>query len=489
MNFLFNFRFDVTKTPVRRVDSGPARREMRFDSNNGVVIGAPRPTPATNVEIVFVNSGIEQPLPGTMRNQYNQQYNPETLPQRRDIICRSVGDDYNANYQPVIGGYQNVLFSGQSSLPTQPHPPQQQQFPNEFLTKTTTIASSPKGKAAALLGTITETSSKHKKEQQQSHDAALLSKTKRTKSTLREEMTSGHPYFASQSSIIKVPPKVETDTLRRRNSDPANKIPLLEVNRGNDLYQSSTNINIGGHRFRKVTRINKTERCASCDESDSFVSEGHRCLDCKILVHTKCIQNGGIKNIKCGAKRSKRVKKTSEKSLSEKMSSSAALTPNSKFSATREYTDSTDKIISDAKELQLMQDFITQKICKMENDSAEKVSEVDRVFKQALREFKDNLVAQYSVAHKQNSDSLNIKYRDLIANFEQVIETACGQKDNFPKTMGVNAFRGFMNEFMNSRETEKPKAKRKKDKKRKADEHFAYNGKDSSRKDLKDQIY
>lgn len=293
----------------------------------------------------------------------------------------------------------------------------------------------------------------------------ILSKNKRTKNNLSDEIATG-PYFGA---ITAKAHKLD-GTLTRRNSDPANKIPLLEVNRGNDLYQSSTNINIGGHRFRKVTRIGKSERCKSCDESDSFISEGHRCLDCKILVHTKCIQNGGIKSIRCDKRPAKRVKKVSER---EKISAGTSGTPNSKFSGTKEYTDSTDKIISDAKELQLMQDFITQKICKMES---EKVSEVDRVFKQALREFKDNLVAQYSVAHKQNSDTLNIKYRDLITNFEQVIETACGKTDDFPKTMGVNAFRGFMNEFMSSRETEKPKAKRKKDKKRKADEPVPFNG-------------
>lgn len=316
------------------------------------------------------------------------------------------------------------------------------------------------GKAAALLGTIAESSIKHKK------DMEILSKNKRAKNNLSEDVT--QTPFLPTAKVHKI-----EGTLTRRNSDPANKIPLLEVNRGNDLYQSSTNINIGGHRFRKVTRIGKSEKCASCDESDSFISEGHRCLDCKILVHTKCIQNGGIKSIKCGQKRSaKRVKKVSDR---DKVGQSASGTPNSKFSGTKEYTDSTDKIISDAKELQLMQDFITQKICKMEG---EKVSEVDRVFKQALREFKDNLVAQYSVAHKQNSDTLNIKYRDLITNFEQVIETACGKTDDFPKTMGVNAFRGFMNEFMNSRETDKPKTKRKKDKKRKADEQIPFNGED-----------
>lgn len=255
----------------------------------------------------------------------------------------------------------------------------------------------------------------------------------------------------------------------RRNSDPSsNKVPLLEVNRGNDMYQSSTHINIAGHRFRKANRIGKGEKCASCQENDAFINEGHRCLDCKLLVHTKCIQNGGVKELQCEAKRSKRqTRKDMDKALAK----------NSKYSGTREYTDSTDKIISDAKELQLMQDFITQKIYKMDMDNTKKSSAIDRVFKQALREFKDNLVAQYSIAHKQKSDSLNIKYRDLISNFEQVMETCCGsKKDDFPLTMGVNAFRGFMNEFMNSRDTDKPKAKRKKEKKRKIEDHTTYNG-------------
>lgn len=314
------------------------------------------------------------------------------------------------------------------------------------------------GKAAALLGTISEDSKISKVDH-------ILSKSRRSpKSTFSAELTSNtsFPHLTRQSPI-------SMDSLRRRNSDPStNKVTLLDVNRGNDMYQSSTHINIAGHRFRKAARIGKAEKCASCQESDAFVNEGHRCLDCKVLVHTKCIQNGGVKTLQCEAKRSKRLRKNVDKTPTS--------TPNSKYSGTREYTDSTDKIISDAKELQLMQDFITQKICKMDNDF-EKNSEVDRVFKQALREFKDNLVAQYSVAHKQNSDTLNIKYRDLIANFEHVMETCCGRKDDFPLTMGVNAFRGFLNEFMNSRETEKPKAKRKKEKKRKIDEHTSYNGK------------
>lgn len=265
----------------------------------------------------------------------------------------------------------------------------------------------------------------------------------------------------------RISPFVGQHSKSRRNSDPSsNKISMLEVNRGNDMYQSSTHINIAGHRFHKAGRIGKGEKCASCQENDAFVNEGHRCLDCKLLVHTKCIQNGGVKSLQC-EKSSKR--QTRSKNMEK------ALSRNSKYSGTREYTDSADKIISDAKELQLMQDFIAQKIYKMDTD-CDKTAAVDRAFKQALREFKDNLVAQYSIAHKQKSDTLNIKYRDLISNFEQVMETCGNKTDDFPLTMCVNGFRVFMNEFMNSREMEKPKAKRKKEKKRKVDEHTSYNG-------------
>lgn len=391
-------------------------------------------------------------------------------------------------------------------------------------------------KAAALLGTISEnlTHARHHHQSHQSeassssssHRLSAIAKVRRSKhnasadaATAASATTGGaaaapashmpfnlqhHPHPAHPVQQLSQPSQrlhhnnhhATTDSLRRRNSDPTSKVTLLDVNRGNDMYQSSTHINIAGHRFHKATRIGKAEKCASCMESDAFVHEGHRCMDCKVLVHTKCIQNGGVKTLQCEAKRSKRLRKNVDKAIGAEAAGgiggsggggggngrgnatlSAALTstPNSKYAGSREYTDSTDKIISDAKELQLMQDFITQKICKMDSDFG-KPSEVDRVFKQSLREFKKNLVAQYSVAHKQNADTLNIKYRDLIANFEQVMETCCERREDFPLTMGVNAFRGFLNEFMGSRETEKPKAKRKKEKKRKVEEHTSFNG-------------
>ncbi|XP_053697009.1 unconventional myosin-IXb-like isoform X4 [Sabethes cyaneus] len=623
------------KLPVRRVDSGPSpSHRVRYDaygssgsaalSSGGMIRNQNHSNnsfSSSNVEIVLVHTGLDSlssvatsgiansgvgsssgsgshaplvtpdqsqkhPLQRNLnRNTISQtQQQSSTTLSRRELLCRSQGDEINSNYHlqhlqsssltpslssaSCAANYQNIQYT---STPTTVYHQQQQQqqqqqpqshtFNNNnnnntikhntsssnanhsnsgstnnlynYVTQPQSRQSSeqqyiqsssisglqssqrtmsnysddfvqnyyntatPKGKAAALLGT-TKSEDSTKYPSGKDIDLTLSnasapgaatggpiapSKTRRIKTNLSDDfsgvITSGQNSGgggsgSGQTALSRRGAIAGMDTLKRRNSDPANKIPLLEVNRGNDMYQSSTRINIAGHQFRKVQRINKAEKCASCQESDSFVNEGYRCLDCKVLVHTKCIQNGGIKSLQCAAKRSKRIR-TGKHDKHAPIGMGSTSTPNSKFSATREYTDSTDKIISDAKELQLMQDFITQKICKMESD-CEKPSEVDRVFKQALREFKDNLVAQYSVAHKQNSDVLNIKYRDLIANFEQVIETTSGKKNDFPLTMGVNAFRGFMNEFMNSRETEKPKTKRKKDKKRKHDEHTTYNG-------------
>lgn len=110
-------RFDITKMPIRRVDSGPSRRDTRFDSK-GQISALPRPTPATDVEIVFVNNQQQQQLPSTTSSSsslssntatsqtptlrsspYNQQYSLETIPHRRDLV-RS--EEYHQTYQPPI---------------------------------------------------------------------------------------------------------------------------------------------------------------------------------------------------------------------------------------------------------------------------------------------------------------------------------------------------------------------------------------------------
>lgn len=286
---------------------------------------------------------------------------------------------------------------------------------------------------------------------------------------------------------------ITTLELRRRNSDPATKVSALEEKSGTDRtsdlklapgmnlleWKGNNLFTLAGHRFRKVARFSKEDVCVCCHEKmDAFVTQGYKCNDCKQLYHVKCIQNGGVLKMPCPLantpnrrKNRKPTGRTPYEAVKQTVASKFSLTGTSAFS------DSTDKIISDAKELALMQDFITKKIYIMEGqEEGKKPSEVDRVFKQALRKFKDDLVITYSVAIQQGIEG-NIKYTDLIANFLHVMETVCKQentREDFPVTMGVNAFRGFMNEFMTLVKTEAPdkqsKSKRKKEKKRKQEE-------------------
>ncbi len=39
-------------------------------------------------------------------------------------------------------------------------------------------------------------------------------------------------------------------------------------------------------------------------------------------------------------------------------------------------------------------------------------------------------------------------YRDLIANFGKIVESVSRDDTKFPKTLVVNAFRGYLNEFV-----------------------------------------
>ncbi|KAF4532935.1 hypothetical protein B566_EDAN015647 [Ephemera danica] len=288
--------------------------------------------------------------------------------------------------------------------------------------------------------------------------------------------------------------------LKRRNSDPAKSMaaaaaaanvthphpdPLSTPENPKtcqDIEFKGTMFTIAGHRFRKVSRFSKEDKCVSCSKCmDAFITQGHKCTECKQLFHTKCIQNGGVQKLPCqhasgGGKPGGRRKHRKHSRTPYDMSKPQGA---GKFSltGTSEFTDSTDKIISDARELQLMQDFITNKIYKIESEEGKKPSEVDRVFKQALKEFKDNLLSTYSIVNKQGVEGFNIKYKDLIANFLQTVCYQENTREDFPVTMGVNAFRGFMNEFMaQNRLEEKPKTKRKKEKKRKTEDPISHFG-------------
>ena len=178
------------------------------------------------------------------------------------------------------------------------------------------------------------------------------------------------------------------------------------------------------------------------------------------------------------------VKSKSSTKLS-KSSKSYQYGSSSSWSVTRttEFTDPRDILITDVTELHYMEIFIGNKLCEMESTkktkkTATKESTVDVVFKNALKEFKSNLISTYSVASADGR--LHITYKSLIEHFEQVVSNVC-QKENtwktFPVIMGVNAFRGYLDEFRNlsnkltsddNRKSDKPQkgVKRKRGKKK-----------------------
>ncbi|XP_053214006.1 unconventional myosin-IXb-like [Panonychus citri] len=138
---------------------------------------------------------------------------------------------------------------------------------------------------------------------------------------------------------------------------------------------------------------------------------------------------------------------------------------------TTEFIDPKDILITDVTELHYMEIFINNKIMAMEESkkNCSKESMVDVVFKIALKEFKSNLLSTYSVAAAQDGQ-LHIAYKNLIDHFGQVIMNVC-QKENtwksFPVIMGVNAFRGFLDEFRNLGAKVPPEDAKQKSKRRK----------------------
>uniref|UniRef100_H2YUM6 Myosin motor domain-containing protein n=1 Tax=Ciona savignyi TaxID=51511 RepID=H2YUM6_CIOSA len=131
-------------------------------------------------------------------------------------------------------------------------------------------------------------------------------------------------------------------------------------------------------------------------------------------------------------------------------------------------------LVSSADVLLLLDDFIKSKTSSFNGEHL-----VDQVFKISLNEFCANLTALYSFA-TLSGDTNGLRYKDIVSNFRQVLEKTANHYslDQYAAMMGVNGFRGYMNEFMNdvlpkytAREA-KSKRKKGKDDSEKLGHHF-----------------
>ncbi|XP_064312985.1 unconventional myosin-IXa isoform X7 [Phalacrocorax carbo] len=143
------------------------------------------------------------------------------------------------------------------------------------------------------------------------------------------------------------------------------------------------------------------------------------------------------------------------------------------------------QIITSASDLKSMDEFLLKKMNELDNEDSKKDTLVDVVFKKALKEFRQNIFSFYSSALAMD-DGKSIRYKDLYALFEQILEKTMRleQRDwsESPVKVWVNTFKVFLDEYMTEYKpldytaVKVPKTERKKRRKKEVDVVEEHNG-------------
>ncbi|XP_016525434.1 unconventional myosin-IXAa isoform X9 [Poecilia formosa] len=109
------------------------------------------------------------------------------------------------------------------------------------------------------------------------------------------------------------------------------------------------------------------------------------------------------------------------------------------------------QILSCINDYRSMNDFLLKKINDLETEDSKKDTMVDVVFKKALKEFRLHIFNSYSSVLAMD-DGKSIRYKDLHALFEQILEKTMRQEQRDwrepPVKVWVNTFKVFLDEFM-----------------------------------------
>uniref|UniRef100_A0AC34PYM1 Phorbol-ester/DAG-type domain-containing protein n=1 Tax=Panagrolaimus sp. JU765 TaxID=591449 RepID=A0AC34PYM1_9BILA len=224
-----------------------------------------------------------------------------------------------------------------------------------------------------------------------------------------------------------------------------------------------------GHNF-KLSRLHKSDTCAICGKvvSSIFV-QGYKCTVCKQSFHKECCQYSSTilctpysPLIEQSIKKPWDILKTPRTSMtpicqqqpSTSYSGQQQQQSNFSLTQTKQQTDPAEMIIETTDDLRQFSIFIFKKQCSLEQEKNKKRETfVDALFKKSLKEFHMELIGYEAVL---TEDKAILKYRDLITTFEGLLTKVCQQEHvTFPTTLGVNAFRGFLNEFMQQQKKRK----------------------------------
>uniref|UniRef100_A0A8C9RKI1 Myosin IXA n=1 Tax=Scleropages formosus TaxID=113540 RepID=A0A8C9RKI1_SCLFO len=142
-------------------------------------------------------------------------------------------------------------------------------------------------------------------------------------------------------------------------------------------------------------------------------------------------------------------------------------------------------ILTSASDHRSMDEFLLKKIHDLDTEDSKKDTMVDVVFKKALKEFRLNIFNSYSTALAMD-DGKSIRYKDLYALFEHILEKTMRQEQRdwseSPVKVWVNTFKVFLDEFMTEYKPldntvgKVPKPDRKKRRKKETDIVEEHNG-------------
>eukprot|EP00066_Takifugu_rubripes_P018966 XP_011608232.1 PREDICTED: unconventional myosin-IXa isoform X2 [Takifugu rubripes] len=147
----------------------------------------------------------------------------------------------------------------------------------------------------------------------------------------------------------------------------------------------------------------------------------------------------GFKDMKENKEPSPKVKRRRSVKIS-----SAALEP-------AQWQNDALQILTCTNDYRSMNDFLMKKISDLDTEDSKNDTMVDVVFKKALKEFRLNIFNSYSTALAMD-DGKSIRYKDLYALFEHILEKTMRQEQRnwreSPVTVWVNTFKVFLDEFM-----------------------------------------
>nr|ACI49219.1 hypothetical protein Csp3_JD05.004 [Caenorhabditis angaria] len=216
------------------------------------------------------------------------------------------------------------------------------------------------------------------------------------------------------------------------------------------------------HSF-KMSRLHRQEICALCNRHlTGFISQAHKCSKCKMCLHKECaafassIPCTPVSPVRSPTRLHSPKRPWDLMSHNKRQSSSPipATTGTFSLTKTKQQTDPGNMVVESTEDLRQFSVFIFNKTTNLGTVNTNKRDTVvDAVFKKSLRAFHMELLGYEAVLTAEGSV---LKYRDMITMFEGLLTKTCKEETvSFPTTLGVNAFRGFLNEFMQQQSKKK----------------------------------